>query len=136
MSNTKIEAKKIFMEITEGCKDLTTQQKRVAYKRIIADKVDEGKVGEMMRLMLQEELDSLKIIPGFIVTEIKSKTDERKNVSQCFTSFDQANRVRKELRAQGKEIFSSILDDIEDFNFVYKENKEANEIVAKHSNKK
>lgn len=136
MSNTKIEAKKIFMEITEGCKDLTTQQKRVAYKRIIADKVDEGQVGEMMRLMLQEELDSLKIIPGFIVTEIKSKTDERKNVSQCFSSFDQANRVRKELRAQGKEIFSSILDNIEDFNFVYKENKEANEIVAKHSNKK
>lgn len=55
----ELEAKKSFDELIESCGNLTTKQKRVAFKRIIKDEVEPGEVGVAVRHMLSDYLKTL-----------------------------------------------------------------------------
>ena len=52
-------ATKNFNELIESCENLTINQKRVAFKRIIQDEVEPGEVGVLVRQKLSEHLEFL-----------------------------------------------------------------------------
>lgn len=57
-------ATKNFNELIESCENLTINQKRVAFKRIIQDEVEPGEVGALVRQKLSEHLETLDAKAG------------------------------------------------------------------------
>ena len=66
-------ATKNFNELIESCENLTINQKRVAYKRIVQDEVEPGEVGVLVRQKLSEHLETLDANAGLKLYRLETE---------------------------------------------------------------
>ncbi|MGL4391431.1 MAG: hypothetical protein ACRCTN_11070 [Carnobacterium maltaromaticum] len=133
-------ATKNFNELIESCENLTINQKRVAFKRIIQDEVEPGEVGVLVRQKLSEHLETIDANAGLKLyrletekgnvflsepwtTDLEKVTEDYEQAKEEFFE-DEVVYVGDSLRLVSAEVDDSYLSDmLEDHIAVSKSSK-------------